>query len=442
MIPPLGGAIMDCFDLSRRAAATRLMPDWFDKARQTITRRPPRAEPVPFERACVCGDMVRGDRLPQARRVACPGCGREWFILPLDPYPRPRPRSTQSPLWKRLTANGSSAETVTLPVKNGRPASPSSPAAFSPAAPPRPRKPPVRQQLKTKLASVKGSVRERARRAARPLRLVGLGIVLLLLLTGGWLWHRSRVDAASATLVAAVPQAERAIESRDFATARRLYAAAAAAVDVLRAEDARAAGIHQRHRELTASTGLASQTPYDLAAQAERNADPQSWTTQFAAVYGGQWVILDVPLGEAAAPTPVSAPEPGDGDKPAAKPSGKIIPLDLPLAVGKFPVRFEIDAAFLRPLKSPGRAIFAAQYDSWRLHRESGGAAIWVVRFRPDTAFLWCSADLYGAVGFDPDVSEDPPRAVLERQAKALGVPVTVEDESRQGTKIAEEAPR
>lgn len=284
-------------------------------------------------------------------------------------------------------------------------------------------------------------MRERAQRAARPLRLVGVGIVALVLLTAVWLWNRARADAASATLVAAIPKAERAIAERDFATARRLYSDATAAADVLGAEDARAAGIHQRYQELVALTGLASQTPYDLAAQAERNIDPDDWATQFAAVYGGQWVILDVPLGEPDSPMPTTEPSKKAEEAPttAEKPAGQIIPLDLPLVAGEFPVRFEMDPAVFKPLKSSERAIFAARYESWRLHRGPGGAATWVVRFRPETAFLWCSPDLYAAVGFDPDVPEDPPRKVLGRQAKMLGVPVHAGGENREGAKVARE---
>jgi len=420
---------MDRFARTPCASATPAMPDWFDKARQTVTRQPGRSEPEPFERTCVCGETLRGERLPQAQEFPCPGCGRGWFVLPLDPYPRARARSTKPPLWKRLTTNGASADTAVAPA--ARKAKPSKPLSGTTAPMPRPRKPPPAQRLRERFAATKASVRERLKKGARPLRLVAAGIVAILLLTGAWLWHRSRVDAAAATLVSAVPEAERAILKRDFATARRLYGDAAAAVDVLGAEDAKASDIRQRHRELVAQSGLAAQTPYDLAAQAERlSADPKSWTQQFAAVYGGRWVILDVPLGEPEAPTPASGSPKKDAGEPATS-TGKVVRLDLPLVAGEFPVRFEIDAALIKPLKSAERAIFAAQYDSWRLHPEGKGRAIWVVRFRPDTAFLWCSPDLYAALGFDPDVPEDPPRAVLARQAKAVGVPT--ESTSRNG---------
>lgn len=399
------------------------MPDWFDKARQTITRGPVRSEPEPFERTCVCGETVGGERRAQAQEVACPRCGREWFVLPLDPYPRPRPRSTKPPLWKRLAPDGA---TTTAPGTNGRPAANS---AFQTAAPPRPKRPALRQQLKERVATTTQAVRERAKRAARPLRLVGVGIVALVLLTGAWLWQRARVEAASAMLVAAVPQAEQAIERRDFFAAERFFAEAASAVDVLGAEDATASRVRQRHRELVACNGLAAQTPYDLAAQAERvGVDPTNWSDQFAAVHGGRWLILDVPLGEPEDATPVSDPE-DESDRPS-RPAGKVVPLDLPLAVGKFPVRFEMDAEFFGGAKSKGRAIFAAQYDTWRLHRAPEGPATWVVRLRPETAFVWCSPDLYASLGFDLDAEVDSPRAVLAQQAKATGVPVGESEEA------------
>lgn len=410
---------MDRFVCPPSAPATSAMPEWFEKARRTVTRQPGRSESEPFERTCVCGEAVRGERRPQAQELLCPACGRGWFVLPLDPYPRPRPRSPNPPLWKRLTDAGGSGDTVPGQSVNGKAAS--KPSRSAPPTAPRLSKPPVRLRLRESLLAARASLRERAKRAAKPLRLVAAGIVVVLLLTAAWLWHRNRLDTAAATLVSAVPEAEQAVLVRDFTMARRLYGDAAAAVDVLGAEDFRAAGIRQRYRELVAQSGLAAQTPYDLAAQAERSsADPNAWTQQFQAVYGGQWVILDVPLGAPDAPTPLSGS--GETDSPNP-PKGKVVALDLPLLAGEFPVRFEADAALFKALKNSERAIFAAQYDSWRLHREGKGRGTWVVRFRPETAFLWCSADLYASLGFDPDAPENPPRVVLARQAKAVGVP-------------------
>jgi hypothetical protein len=46
-------------------------------------RRPP--APVPFEVACLCGDVVRGFRQPLHQAVPCPACARPVFVLPLSP---------------------------------------------------------------------------------------------------------------------------------------------------------------------------------------------------------------------------------------------------------------------------------------------------------------------------------------------------------------------
>ena len=61
----------------------------------------------------------------------------------------------------------------------------------------------------------------------------GAGMIAAVLVTGLWLWHQARVDAASATLVEVVPRAEQALADRDFPAAQRLFAEAVAAVDVL-----------------------------------------------------------------------------------------------------------------------------------------------------------------------------------------------------------------
>jgi hypothetical protein len=396
------------------------MPDWLDKARQTITRSPGHAEPEPFERPCVCGETIHGERLSRPQQVPCPACGREWFILPLDLYPRSRSRAAKPSLWQKARAGGSSAEIATVPPPDGNGTAAAINPKARPPASPKPKTPPLRDRVKQRFVAAGTAARERVKCAAKPLRLVGAGILLLFLLTGAWLWHRARVDAASATLVEVVPQAEKAIQSGDPVSAERLLARAVDAVEVLDSDDATAARVRQRHRELIAVNGLAAEPPYDLAAQAERlGADPQHWSQEFKASDAGRWVILDVPLGPPEPATPSDEP-----DQTAEKqPAGKVVRLDLPLAAGKIPVRFEIDANLFKPIgSSPKRAIFAAQYGSWRLHGD-GEAAVWVVHFRPETAFLWSSPDLLAARGFDLDAPGDNARAVLAAQSKALGVP-------------------
>src|SRR6266852_7194414 len=53
----------------------------------TIGRK--HSEPVPFEVACACGQWTKGIRQATHQVIACPGCGRQVFILPQSPLPAP-----------------------------------------------------------------------------------------------------------------------------------------------------------------------------------------------------------------------------------------------------------------------------------------------------------------------------------------------------------------
>jgi hypothetical protein len=60
------------------------MQPWFLSGRKRI-------EPIPFEVSCVCGQSIKGIRQEAHQVLACPGCGRQIFILPRSPLPAPRP---------------------------------------------------------------------------------------------------------------------------------------------------------------------------------------------------------------------------------------------------------------------------------------------------------------------------------------------------------------
>ncbi|MGC1272941.1 MAG: hypothetical protein WBC44_04485 [Planctomycetaceae bacterium] len=415
------------------------MSHWYAKARDTLTqRRPGVQEPEPFSRPCVCGETITGERLPQARQVACPNCGRDWFILPRDPYPdakrrrRSKSKTPKRPSWLRRRSDRKAttsppAETDDVSrVNDAFPVSLASKTRSEPAATPvstdRPNRP--------RWSDVKQTGRDWLRREARPIRLVLAGCAAALAVTGFWLWHRARIDGASATIVQVVPQAEQALNDRDFDTAEQLLAQAVDAVDLLGAEDDTAARIRQRHRELVALNHLAGKTPFDLAVEAGlHDANPTSWETEFQASYAGRWVVFDVPLNERRPATAQRPPSDAETAEPPARTPRSVIPIELALAAGSTPVRFEIDAGLFQTLKSPDRVIFAAQYASWQFQREAGSDSVWVVRFHPETSFLWASPDTLADLGIDPD---GEPRSVLKNQAAALGVPVEPNDDTGQ----------
>lgn len=407
------------------------MPDWLTKAQATITGgRFGSDDFQPFERQCVCGEILCGERMQSAQQIVCPQCERSWFVLPRDPYPRLKTRRAKSTLWKRWGSR-SSSETAGAHATNA----PGGPGVSQKTAtiasdrtrevPRRSPSVPLRQRMATRIAASKAAARERLRKAARPMRLVAAGILAALLVTGFWLWQRARIDAASATIVSLEPQAEQAVADRDFASAEKLFTELVAAVDTLGATDQTAQRVRQRHRESIAINNLAAQSPYDLAAEADKFvANSDEWTDRFRAVSAGRWVVLDVNVSPSEPSSDVSDRAKSEEPREDEAPREELVVLDLPLVVGKFPVRFEMNASLFKGLKLPARVIVAAQYTSWRLQQDGKTPPVWVVRFTPESAFLWASSDTYAALGFDLDAVAAPPRAVLEQQAKLLGLEV------------------
>ncbi len=222
------------------------------------------------------------------------------------------------------------------------------------------------------------------------------------------------------------PQAEQSITDRDFASAEKHFAQLVAAVNTLGATDQTAERVRQRHREAVAINNLAAQSPYDLAAEADKFVtNPAEWTDRFSAISAGRWVVLDVavnPAETASESERDETNEEGEEQDESDEPQENLVLLDMPLVVGKFPVRFEMDASVFKNLKLPARVIFAAQYASWRLQQDGKRPPVWVVRLKPESAFLWASSDTYSALGFDLDAAAAPPRDSLLKQAKLLGL--------------------
>lgn len=395
------------------------MPDWFTTARETI-KGAATLEPQEFERPCICGEVIRGERSQLAQELTCPNCHRTWLILPRDPYPKARPRSTKPPLLKRLSSFRTGRDQQAASANRDADHSGTSNGVAAPRSKStRPPRPPLKAQIATRIATAKTRLQARVAKAARPIRLVGVGMIAATLLTGLWMWHRARVDAASATLVKSVPLAEKAIEEHDFVTAERLMNEAARATKILGATDATALEVQQRHRELATINKLAVQTPYDLVAEAEGFvSNPDEWSQRFDATHSGRWVILDAPLSPPQPATPAAGQQ-SEEESAEASPPDSVYLLEIPLVAGEQSVRFEIPTEPFAALKKPSRAIFAAQYESWRLHEQKDEPATWIVRFRPHTAFLWSSPDIYEAVGFEVD--EDTLKT-LNRQSKAIGI--------------------
>lgn len=404
------------------------MPHWFSTARRKLPQAAPSLPPVPFERNCRCGNLLSGERNQTLQSIRCIACGETWSVLPRDPYPTPKNKSNKSASpWARIT-EWTGAQ---LPQRSPTPKSP--PKATSPQtannsdpspAPKAATAERIAAHAQALATTATTQIKQTARRYLRPTRLIAALVILLFLGTSSWLWRQAQLDAARETLVAALPAAEEAIRNHDPALAAEHFDRATAALDLLGANDATAQRIRQRHREVIAINGLASLTPWELAAEAQQVANnPLEWNQRFQSLYAGQWVILDVPLGSQR-PATQPAPEPNDEpteDEPDPPPPPRIIPLELPLTIGQIPVLFEWETTQHADLAGVERAIIALQYDSWELITTNAGT-VWVVRFRPRSGLIWASPDLLREAGFELNDPNMPTAELLREQAAHQGL--------------------
>ena len=255
------------------------MAGWLTTARETLTGAGGASAPQTFTLPCRCGYEIAGTRGERERTETCPDCGTDWFVLPRDVYPRPaRARKRKAP---RPQPRGPVEPRVPL----GRRVRGGAAAARTAAA----------GRLSRGTAAAGGWVR----RQARPLRLVVAGLVLTVLLTGGWLVQRERLAAARRTYAESRDAADAALTEREYAVAADRYAEAAAAADRLGLADPPAAAVRGRARELAAARDLAVEPPFRIAEQAAAAgptaARRAAWRDRFDAVYAGRWVVLDAP---------------------------------------------------------------------------------------------------------------------------------------------------
>ena len=406
------------------------MPHWFSTARRKLPQAATSLPPVPFERNCRCGNRLEGERDHTPQSIRCDTCGETWFVLPRDPYPTRKTKSGKSGKaaspWTRITEwTGAQLQQRTAPEPKPPTKAPTQ-TTKSPQTP-TPPAPPTTERLTARLQSVGTTAidqtKQAVRRHVRPARLLAAMVVILIMGTGFWLWHQARLDAARETLVTALPAAEEAISDHDPALAAEHFARATAALNLLGATDATAQRIRQRHKEVVAINGLASLTPWELAAEARQVAqNPTEWNQRFQALYAGQWVILDVPLGPLRPPTEPVREDDDESTENATPPTPpRIIPLELPLAAGSIPVHFEWETPQHADMAGLERAIVALQYDSWKLVNSSSGP-VWVVRFRPQTGLVWASPDLFREAGFEVNDPNSPTAELLRDQAARRGL--------------------
>ncbi len=378
----------------------------------------------PFEITCACGQTVAGLRTNGLQTRNCPNCGVSLFVLPASVYPLPK-----APKRKVAVAPSQRADVVPdpsieadrlagLPPKVGKLKGPARPVmekqaaeVMEPAAPVKdppafPRRP-AKQVVREAVVSLE--LGRHCRRIFRPVRLVLVGVISVIGLTGWWIVHQHQRDAAERMVVSAVKLGEQALVDHDLVEAARQYQQLRAALDVLRRNDHQARVFRQTASEMKAAADLSRSSLVDLlheAVESESGKLPLTWDETFRTGYRDEWVVLDALVSRAAEPAP-----------------GHRFDVEFPLTDGKNHAVIVADLDVFDKVvaegQSPQRVVFAGQLDDCRKDKEPRHENTWLIVMRPTSGFLWSSAPNLELLGVPLD---DATKQLLADQTGLLGI--------------------
>jgi hypothetical protein len=389
------------------------MVRWLAKATELLRRREPPA-PQPFDLGCACGNRVSGVRQPDFQALICHRCGNLVFVLPIDVYPKPKPKkSVKKPVESAVTQDRTTVRAaveaeVAVPKTAKAPSATRAAAASSRGVSPTPS-----PSLREELSGTHPTLTPASGRLFSRFRLVVLAITAVIAITGYFVWQRHLTDVAGASLREHLESGDAAFRQGNFPEAAEDYRQAALAVDRLGRRDAESLGIRQKARELDALVKLSKVALYEFCDQVRESAgaNDAKWSETFNERCRNSWVVIEGDIVQENGP---------DGVPQAI--------LRYPFPIDTAPVIFDARLKVLEPLAStdgPHRVIFAAQLAS--MAKEGKTNPAWVIRFNDATAFLWAGTDTYRALGpdaDDPHAAEET-RHLLDHQAKLLGIEKT-----------------
>lgn len=298
--------------------------------------------------------------------------------------------------------------------------------------------PPAGPALGRRLADYFGGVSRGFLAFFTPFRIILLVILGLGISTALWSIQQNRRAHAILTAKEQGELGFEAVSERNWPAARNAFEQATRAVDLLGRDDPEANRYRQFFRETTAMTRMAGDSLFDVLDQAIDITDHEgddAWQREFRARYRGRWMVIDGPVTLKTASQRLPT-DPGDDDDDADRgeavtPRSEadvaeeryelLFPWRPSRAVG---VRVVVDFPVFEAVVPPGGdavVVFAGELQECRLSEDRSE---WIVRFHPETGFLWGHQVTYDALGFQSDPLR-PDTAVLKRletQLKSTGV--------------------
>lgn len=366
------------------------------------------ATPESFDLACSCGQQIVGERQAQPQIAECALCRERFLILPVNPYPAPLPPGSTKRKKKSKTSKGGAGfsaaalaaawskwgrPVVAVPVSVGKVATRKTVGAG--------------QRLWARTVAIVRAIRAQF----TLLRFVVSLIVALIGMTVYWQVRESRLEEAMVVANAAYDRGIEALKQKEILAAYDEFTASKAAMDLLERDDMQARQVRQYAGELTVATQLGTSSLFDVLSEGvkeKRARGVEGWNERFDRQYEGEWLILELAGRGIVSNTDTGTPT-------VVFPSvfnGEPVVLVLPQTVTRQIPSLDDDVSL----------IIAAQWDSCGYVETPSPR--WLLRFRPETAFLWVNRATYDATGYATADSQpdDDVQRILAQQAQWTGI--------------------
>lgn len=409
------------------------MSGWLSRARDALSGRTAEIVLEPIQIPCPCGRMIETTRRESFQRVICKTCGEPFFILPLDVYPRPVMKKVRPAKAAKNTPVKKSAGSA------GRDAALEAQVVSAPADVT------FKIDLQQKWSQTKQSIRKQLTAT----RIIIVGFLCVLGLTGWWQWNRAALSRAEGDYKGAIEAGNAALQKKDLIAAAQEFERAANAVNLLGRRDIAAEQARQRSRELTAVNSLLQVSLPEILSSAQKakaNSDAVTAESNFMQLHAGRWIVLqtEIPLSSKNtllsweqrvqidadvitinANLSVFSKIPADLNSTSSKPQAAAEPTDQKEMVrgnelANIPPSSDPNAELLVGDLAHREIIFAAQLKSlrWNVQKTQ-----WELELDPTTGFLWSNYDLLIEAGLVPDEirSEAQLKVLLHQQSRWIG---------------------
>ncbi|QDU78759.1 hypothetical protein Pla110_04630 [Polystyrenella longa] len=266
---------------------------WFESAAGLLTGNAPRRDET-FRQTCPCGEVLQAQREPTMQRRSCPVCGTRFLILPISPFPIPRPPRGYKPKTaseksrrKKDREEADDPETVDA-EKGAKDAVPMRDDVTSDDL--------MSEEQASLPVKTRIPLRQRAGRLFTPLRLMIAAMLLLISVSGYLYWWRTQQQWARENYTTAVARAYEALEQNELDDAAIQFEIASQSAIILELDDLRAAEVQQYHRELAIQQKLSEQSFSELLQYLKTLMvlPVKDQPGPYIKYRGGEWFVLDL----------------------------------------------------------------------------------------------------------------------------------------------------